>query len=70
MSTSSFEPADETIRQQAYYSWEADGRPDGRHMEHWERARVAQHATTVIGAGLALTPGNYEGGISAQPPVV
>jgi hypothetical protein len=35
-------PADEAaIREQAYYFWEQDGRPDGREMEHWSRAAVA-----------------------------
>lgn len=30
-----------TIREQAYYFWEQDGRPHGRDMEYWQRARVA-----------------------------
>ena len=30
-----------TIREQAYYLWEQDGRPDGREMEYWSRAMVA-----------------------------
>lgn len=29
------------IREQAYYFWEQDGRPDGREAEHWMRAVVA-----------------------------
>ena len=34
--------ADETsIREQAYYFWEQDGRPEGREMEYWSRAAVA-----------------------------
>ena len=40
------------IRQRAYELWEKDGRPEGRHAEHWERARrelgkVADRITTV-----------------------
>ena len=29
---------DEQIRRQAYKLWEDDGRPEGRHDEHWSRA--------------------------------
>ncbi len=35
-------PADDAaIREQAYYFWEQDGRPDGRETEYWMRASVA-----------------------------
>lgn len=35
-------PADEAaIREQAYYFWEAEGRPEGREQEFWQRAAVA-----------------------------
>ena len=35
-------PADDAaIREQAYYFWEADGRPEGRESEYWMRAVVA-----------------------------
>jgi len=27
------------IRERAYHLWEADGRPHGRELEYWERAR-------------------------------
>jgi hypothetical protein len=34
--------ADEAaIREQAYYFWEAEGRPEGREAEFWMRATVA-----------------------------
>jgi hypothetical protein len=34
--------ADEAaIREQAYYFWEQDGRPEGRETEYWMRATVA-----------------------------
>ena len=29
------------IREQAYYFWEQDGRPEGRETEYWARAEVA-----------------------------
>jgi hypothetical protein len=31
---------DSAIREQAYFLWEQDGRPDGRDMEYWQRATV------------------------------
>lgn len=35
-------PADEAaVREQAYYFWEQDGRPQGRENEYWARAAVA-----------------------------
>ena len=35
--------ADDTdIREQAYYFWEQDGRPDGRETEYWQRAVIAR----------------------------
>ena len=35
---------EDRIRQKAYALWEADGRPEGRHEDHWVQAReiVAQ----------------------------
>ena len=34
-------PTDESaIREQAYFLWEQDGRPEGREMEYWQRATV------------------------------
>jgi hypothetical protein len=62
--------AEARISQQAYILWEADGQPDGQHLEHWERARRAHHANSIIGAALPSTNGYYEGGVSAQPPVL
>jgi len=32
---------DAAIREQAYYFWEQDGRPEGRETEYWMRAQVA-----------------------------
>lgn len=34
-------PDDAAIREQAYYFWEEDGRPEGRETEYWTRAEVA-----------------------------
>ena len=57
-------------RQHAYSSWDADGRPEGRHLEHRERALTAKRAPDAVGAATATKEVYYEGGISAQPPVV
>lgn len=36
---------DDAIRQRAYYMWEADGRPDGKHDHYWRLAhQEATHA--------------------------
>jgi hypothetical protein len=31
---------EDAIRRRAYELWELDGRPDGRHDDHWRRARL------------------------------
>ena len=31
---------EEKLRLQAYHLWEADGRPEGRSTEYWEKARA------------------------------
>jgi len=37
---------EDAIRQRAYYLWEADGRPDGRHDHYWSLAH--QEATKAF----------------------
>ena len=27
------------VRERAYAIWEQEGRPDGQHLKHWERAK-------------------------------
>jgi hypothetical protein len=44
------------IRERAYYLWEADGRPDGRQAEFWERARELIGIEDSAGAGLLPNP--------------
>ena len=31
---------EQRIREEAYHIWVAEGRPDGRHEEHWRKARA------------------------------
>jgi hypothetical protein len=33
----------ELIKQRAYAIWEQEGRPHGRHEEHWKRASEEMH---------------------------
>jgi hypothetical protein len=35
-------PSEEDIKARAYAMWEEEGRPEGKHLEHW--ARAAQEA--------------------------
>jgi hypothetical protein len=48
---------EDAIRQRAYYLWEADGRPDGRHDHYWNLAHA--EATKLLvgmkGNGSAAT---------------
>jgi len=39
------------IRQQAYHLWEEDGRPDGRDVDYWDRARILVGIEESPGAG-------------------
>ena len=32
---------EQRIRERAYLLWEADGRPEGREIDYWERARLS-----------------------------
>jgi hypothetical protein len=41
------------IEQRAYALWQAEGQPDGRHEEHWQRA--AREIETEETAGIAGT---------------
>jgi Protein of unknown function (DUF2934) len=31
-------PQEDPVAHRAYEIWEAEGRPDGRHLEHWRQA--------------------------------
>jgi hypothetical protein len=41
--------AEQSIRNRAYAIWEEDGRPDGKHLEHWQKAQseVAHRASLI-----------------------
>lgn len=70
---------DQKVRDRAHRIWEREGRPDGRHDEHWAQAMheiEKEAAAAGAGDGLKVTPDNdpsrgggpVEGGPSARDP--
>ena len=53
---------EQRIRECAYHLWEADGRPEGRDLEYWERARELIGIEENPGAGLLPNP-------ETEPPI-
>jgi len=51
---------EERIRQRAYHLWEADGRPEGRETEFWERAETFIGMEDSAGAGQFPNPKNQD----------
>ncbi len=47
---------EQRVRERAYHLWEADGRPHGRDVEFWERARELIGMEDSAGAGLLPNP--------------
>ena len=45
-------------RERAYHLWEADGRPEGRAQEYWERAQASVNDDDSELPALTGTPGN------------
>ena len=55
---------EEKIRRRAYEIWEAEGKPEGREQEHWERAaREIEQETSETGGGSTEPP--EEAGLSS-----
>jgi hypothetical protein len=48
------------IRQRAYHLWEHDGRPIGRDLEYWERARELIGIEDSPGAGELANPMTHD----------
>jgi hypothetical protein len=44
------------VRERAYQLWETDGRPHGRDVEYWERARTLVGMEESAGSGLLPNP--------------
>src|SRR3954452_11264318 len=47
---------EQRVRERAYHLWEADGKPHGRDVEFWERARELIGMEESAGAGLLPNP--------------
>jgi len=47
---------DEEIRRLAHQIWEAEGRPDGRHLEHWRQAEEIWEKRNAPSAAPAQAP--------------
>jgi hypothetical protein len=46
------------VRERAYHLWEVDGKPHGRDVEYWERARELVGMEESAGSGLLPNPQN------------
>ncbi len=58
------------IRERAYHLWEEDGRPEGRDMEYWERARELVGIEESAGAGLLPNPMTHPTTLTGNEPGV
>ncbi len=54
---------EQRIRERAYHLWETDGRPHGRDIEYWERARELTGMAESVGSGLLPNPQTAPGRI-------
>lgn len=55
------EERQQLIRERAYHLWEADGRPDDREAEYWDRARVLVGMEQSPHAGELPNPASLPG---------
>jgi len=56
--------SEQATRVRAYYLWEQEGRPEGRDLEFWHRARAAEG---VAGGAAARAPQEFAGETGAAP---
>lgn len=59
---------EERIRSRAYEIWEREGRPEGRHREHWQQAASEVEAEEGQGAGGEATSAPPSGVSSGLQP--
>ena len=50
---------EQRVRERAYLLWEADGKPHGRDVEYWERARELVAIEDSAGSGLLPNPAKH-----------
>src|SRR6195952_215339 len=49
---------EQRVRERAYHLWETEGKPHGRDVEYWERARELVGMEESAGSGLLPNPQN------------
>jgi hypothetical protein len=52
---------EQLVRERAYHLWEADGKPHGRDVEYWQRARELVALEENAEAGRLANPQNHTG---------
>jgi hypothetical protein len=52
---------EQRVRERAYHLWETDGKPHGRDVEYWERARELVGMEESAGSGQLPNPQNNPG---------
>jgi len=54
---------EDAIKQRAHQIWEEEGRPEGRHEEHWMRAleEMADTPAVLPGGGTSAPPAQSQG---------
>jgi hypothetical protein len=57
------EQVESWIRERAYAIWEAEGRPQGRELHHWEQA-----AREILASGTAQAPAKKSAPAKAAKP--
>ncbi len=62
-------PVDSDIRVRAYRIWEAEGRPGGRALDHWLRARSELENEVVVNAPATPAAAKMPPKPAARPPV-
>jgi hypothetical protein len=50
---------EQRVRERAYHLWEAEGKPHGRDVEFWQRAREQIATEESAGGGLLPNPQNH-----------
>jgi len=50
------EQKEQAIRERAYSIWEEEGRPDGKHLEHWRRAEHEVNSAGEASENNAVAP--------------
>jgi hypothetical protein len=61
---------EDAIRQRAYYLWEADGRPDGKHDQYWAQAHHEATMAFVKATGNGVAKATKGKNPSAAPAAV